>query len=106
MSIRERQISALEVAVDDVRYLKATRPSGMKWEDHREWYLEFDPDDSEATQYAAIQALQDWYDAQHHFRHDSDDRCGQCDLLLGEDMVLQEDGSYFCQDCDVSLEVG
>lgn len=44
--------------------------------------------------------------AEHHFRHESDDRCGQCDLLLGEDMVLQEDGSYFCQDCDVSLEVG
>lgn len=44
--------------------------------------------------------------AEHHFRHESDDRCGQCDLLLGEDMVLQADGSYFCQDCDVSLEVG
>lgn len=60
---RERQISALEAAVDAERYLKATRPSGKEWEDHLEWYLEFDPDDSEAAQFAAVQALQDWYDA-------------------------------------------
>lgn len=63
MSLRERQISVLEAAVDAYRYSKATRPNGIDWEDHREFYLEFDPDDAEAVNSAARQALREWYGA-------------------------------------------